>query len=144
MKQTGEQIVGLWYRSGASFFDILIFGSACAILQLAFFNQSYPEPEIIRAIVLLPILLWPLCWWAFGRTPGGWLMSSRVVNNSNQTPSLLQATWRFVVMASTVVPLGSGHWAAYWHDERKTWFDRLSGTKVVGDESFLPPGEVKF
>ena len=144
MKQPGEQIVSLWYRSGAFALDILIFGAACALLQLALFGRPHPEPELIRAIVLLPLLLWPLCWWGFGTTPGGWLMSARVVNSLNQPPTLIQAMWRFVAAAITLIPIGSGYWMGRWNDERRTWFDRLSGTKVVGDNSFLPPGEVKF
>ena len=77
-------------------------------------------------------------------TPGGWLMSARVVNSLNQPPTLIQAMWRFVAAAITLIPIGSGYWMGRWNDERRTWFDRLSGTKVVGDNSFLPPGEVKF
>lgn len=139
-----KQIVGLGYRFGAGLVDLIIFCGACGLLQLTLFNHPHPEPSAVRALALLPMLIWPLCWWAFGRGPGGWMMSSRLVNADGSRLGLFRALWRFVAMWLTLLPLGLGFWSGAWNKQGRTWYDRLSRTRVTGDESFLPPGEVKF
>lgn len=145
MEQTDHYIVALGYRVGAGLIDLAIFLPLCKVTDwLLFASYNGTDDSSIRLLSLVPLMAWPLSWWAWKQTPGGWALSSQVVNRQQDAPNLAQAVWRFIAMWMCILPLGLGFWAASWDAKKRTWYDRLSATTVIGDASMTPPGEVKF
>lgn len=110
-------------------------------LLISFMSGSQFSPS-----QLLKILSWPIggFWfvmlvlyfttfiYATGQTPGCMLMDIRVYDaDTNHPPSLGKSFIRAMVYIGGLVLGGIGSWVALFDPARRTWQDRLSGTRVM-------------
>lgn len=70
-------------------------------------------------------------WWRGGQTLGMRAWALRVEMRNGEPLTLATACLRFVAALLSAAPLGLGFLWALGDAERRTWHDRLSGTRVV-------------
>jgi len=79
--------------------------------------------------------IWFLYHWIFtsaGATPGKRLLALAIgVGPELDSPGMLRGLVRTVTLIISMVPLGLGFWWAARNPDRRTWHDRLAGTRVM-------------
>lgn len=91
-----------------------------------------PRPLSLAINWLLPGLISIAFWTWQGATPGKLVAGIRVIDmQTGRNPSLKQSALRWLGYFASAVPLGFGIFSAIADPERRTWHDKLSGTRVV-------------
>jgi uncharacterized RDD family membrane protein YckC len=141
----GLQWGGIGARLGALLIDAVLivcvlFGAGLLISFLdpsgTSANAQSPQSTAISlAWVLFAVIYHPVCWYAFGATPGQRSLGLRVTQASNGAHVEMSAVLvRFVIfaMATVMVPLGviSGVMASQ-DPFKRAWHDQVARTVVV-------------
>ena len=71
-----------------------------------------------------------------GQTLGMLAWRGKVVREDGGPVSWTQALIRYLAAYVSWLPLGLGFWWSIWDPGKKTWHDRLSGTRLIGAPSF--------
>lgn len=102
-------------------------------------GQAVPGGSIAYQVFLLlqAAAFFAGFWAGRGQTLGMRSWRIRVETPQGVAPSPARALLRFALAMVSLAPLGLGFWCALWDPERRTWHDRLSGTRVV-----LVPGVI--
>jgi uncharacterized RDD family membrane protein YckC len=102
-------------------------------------GASYSPWELLRILslpvggvwIVLVILYFTVFVAATGQTPGATVMDIRVTDASTNRPlSTGKSFIRALVFIFSVVVLGAGFWAAIFDPARRTWPDKVAGTRV--------------
>lgn len=81
---------------------------------------------------LLPGIISIAFWTWQGATPGKLVAGVRVIDaQTGENPRLQQSALRWLGYFVSVVPAGFGIFAAFADPDRRTWHDRIAGTRVV-------------
>lgn len=93
---------------------------------------------------LLPGIISIGFWTWQGATPGKLVAGVRVIDmQTGQNPSLRQSTLRWLGYFVSVLPAGFGILAAFADPDRRTWHDRIAGTRVVPSRQSSSSGSAK-
>lgn len=84
-------------------------------------------------IAALALFVWMLLLMKSGQDLGAGLMDIRILRNNGDVAGFSHTWVRFWLATISSVALGAGYWTAYFDSERRTWHDRLMGTRVVLD-----------
>lgn len=133
-------------RLMAMFYDLWP-ALALWMLMSALFNLGYRlaghgEREILKTGSALGVLLWLCCWlvtgayavisWSRGgQTLGMRPWRLRVVGADGTSPTRKQLLMRYLIGTLSLLLGGIGFWWAWLDRDRRTWHDRVSGTRVV-------------
>jgi uncharacterized RDD family membrane protein YckC len=138
--------VPLWRRLAAASYDALVVAAlwfiATAIAMVVTHGAITPDHPLAELIYRLYILAVGFLF--FG---GFWVRNRQTLGMLAWRVKLVQAgsgakiTWtqalvRYLAAYLSWAPLGLGFWWSLWDPEKKTWHDRLSGTRLVRAPSF--------
>ena len=76
-------------------------------------------------------------WAATGQTPGKWLLGLRVVAKSGGRLPFGRAVLRLVGYVVSALPLYAGFLWVLVDSRRRAWHDRLAGSRVIYDPSWV-------
>jgi uncharacterized RDD family membrane protein YckC len=107
--------------SGEAFLDSLILG---------FQSSTYWSRMIISMVFVFTYVVgfWVL---ADGATPGKKIFGIKVVKTTNEKIGFCQAIVRYVSYFVSMIPLFLGYFWMLWDKEKRTWHDKIAGTKVI-------------
>ena len=138
--------VPLWRRLAAASYDSLVVAAlwfiATAIampLSRGAITPDHPLAEQIYRLYILAVgfLFFGGFWVRNGQTLGMLAWRVRLVQaGSNTKVTWRQALLRYLVGWISLLALGLGFWWSLWDKDRKTWHDRLSGTRLIPAPSF--------
>ena len=138
--------VPLWRRLAAASYDALVvlalffIGSALVMpLSHGAITPDHPLAETLFRLYLLAIgfAFFGGFWAHNGQTLGMLAWRVKVVQaGGGGRITWRQALIRYLAALLSWLPLGLGFWWSLWDPERKTWHDRLSGTRLVRAPSF--------
>ena len=141
-----ETPVPLWRRLAAASYDSLVvvalffIGSALAMtISHGAITPDHPVAELLFRLYLLAI--------GFAFFGGFWVRNGQTLGMLAWRVKVVQAgdggriTWaqalvRYLVSYLSWVALGFGFWWSLWDPAKKTWHDRLSGTRLIRAPSF--------
>lgn len=131
------EAAGFGHRLAAYLFDGLVLDGVRSLVMAGLGWELQPaQGEGLARFLLLAALLSAIyhvfCWVRFGATPGKALLGLRVVRTGDDGPVSVRAAmlrWGGYLLSS--LPFGYGFIAMLSDPERRTWHDRLSGTRVV-------------
>ena len=139
MTRNREDGIGLPRRIGAMFYDAIL---VLAILLLASLPWSiagvtpehplYPAYAVCLYGIVAAYFTW--FWTHGGQTPGMKTWKIRIVADDDETVGWRTALVRFASAILSLGALGLGFAAALLNDERLTWHDRLSASRLVASE----------
>ena len=129
---------GLLRRFGAILYDTLLVLALLFLATIPFIAMRAGEPvdsgnntayQITLALVTFAFFV--TFWSRSGSTLGMLAWGLRVETSERQTPSIGQATVRFVAAGLSWLPLGLGFLWQLWDKDSLTWHDRISGTRLM-------------
>ncbi len=138
------EFIGPWYRVGARLWSgVIVAVLLGALLAVVVGDQLETEHggrfgAVLAAVVVTGYTLG--CWIPFGRTPGLWLCSARLVDfRSGARPRPWQCLVRFAIAPLSVAALLVGVLWVLRQPYRRTWHDLIARTAVIGDGSLRSP-----
>lgn len=140
MKKTDsyiQQHVSLLRRIGAILYDfvllltVLVFASLFAVIL---FNITPQHPlffiyQIYIFSICLVFFAWP--WTQGGQTLGMKTWKIKLMHTKNENVSRIDAFIRFLVAIISWLALGIGFFWSLFDEEKRTWHDIVSKTKLV-------------
>jgi len=134
--------VPLWRRFAAMFYDLFpligIWMVAAALWVLAFHGVYDPQHPalLLRALLTLWLLVvtgayFVVSWVRVGATVGSRAWKFRLVRDDGTRVNARTAWLRFVLALVSLALLGCGFWYAWSDADRRTWHDRVCGTRVI-------------
>ncbi|MDX1571404.1 MAG: RDD family protein [Xanthomonadales bacterium] len=154
------EFIGVMFRLTALIVDQLLILLLASLLGAALFagqlqalqeleNPQDIDPREVQllvqtffVVVLVPLhVLWHVFGWGLaGATPGDWLLSSRVVAFADGgRPGVGRSLLRYLSAWPSALLCGIGFFMLLRNPYRRAWYDRLSGTAVIGDDSLRAP-----
>jgi uncharacterized RDD family membrane protein YckC len=135
--------VPLWRRFAAMFYDLFpligIWMVAAALWVLVFHGVYDPRhPGLLLRALLTAWLLavtgayFVVSWVRVGATVGSRAWKFRLVRDDGTRVGVRTAYLRFVLALVSLALLGGGFWYAWFDPDRRTWHDRVCGTRVTG------------
>ena len=134
--------VPLWRRfaaMGYDLFPLLGLWIAAAILWVLVFHKVYdpqhPAP-LLRALLGLWLLAvsgayFVVSWMRVGATIGMRAWKMRLLRDDGSRIGARTACLRCALALVSLAALGCGFWCAWFDPERRTWHDRVCGTRVT-------------
>lgn len=134
--------VPLWKRFAAMFYDLFpligIWVVATALWVLVFHDVYDPQHPglLLRALLTLWLLIvtgayFVVSWVRVGATVGSRAWKFRLVRDDGTRVNARTGWLRFVLALASLVLLGCGFWYAWFDPDRRTWHDRVCGTRVT-------------
>jgi uncharacterized RDD family membrane protein YckC len=134
--------VPLWRRFAAMFYDLFpligIWMVAAALWVLAFHRVYDPQHPglLLRALLTLWLLVatgayFVVSWVRVGATVGSRAWKFRLVRDDGTRVDVRTACLRFVLALVSLALLGGGFWVAWSDPDRRTWHDRVCGTRLA-------------
>lgn len=134
--------VPLWRRFAAMFYDLFpllglwIVGAGLWVLV---FHRGYdPQHPNLASRVLLDAWLFVITaayfvisWTRVGATIGMRAWKLRLVHEHGAQVGSALALKRFVLAVLSLAVLGAGFWYAWFDGGRRTWHDRVCGTRIT-------------
>jgi uncharacterized RDD family membrane protein YckC len=146
LDQSIDDIVPLWRRLAAASYDALVvlalwfIATAVAMpLTHGAITPEHPLAELIYRLYILAVgfLFFGGFWVRNGQTLGMLAWRVKVVPSSGgERINWRQALLRYLAAYLSWAALGFGFWWSLWDPEKKTWHDRLSGTRLIRAPSF--------
>jgi uncharacterized RDD family membrane protein YckC len=146
LDQSIDDIVPLWRRLAAASYDALVvlalwfIATAVAMpLTHGAITPEHPLAELIYRLYILAVgfLFFGGFWVRNGQTLGMLAWRVKVVPASGgERINWRQALLRYLAAYLSWAALGFGFWWSLWDPEKKTWHDRLSGTRLIRAVSF--------
>ncbi len=138
--------VALWRRLACAAYDSLIvvalwFVGTALVMPLSR-GAITPEHSLAEALYQLYLLAIGFAffggfWVRNGQTLGMLAWRAKVVRaEDGASIGWRQALIRYLAALVSWLPLGLGFWWSLWDTEKKTWHDRLSGTRLIRAASF--------
>lgn len=132
----------MWRRFTSMLYDILpllgLWMLAGALWVLAFRGYYHPEhPGMLpRALLDLWLLVvtaayFAVSWVRGGQTIGMRAWKLRLLREDGGKLGVAQALGRFVLALLSLALAGCGFWYAWFDPGRRTWHDKLCGTRMV-------------
>lgn len=146
MDSSFDTPVPLWRRLAAASYDALVVGALFFIgtalamtVSRGAITPEHPLAELLYRSFLLTI--------GFGFFGSFWVRNGQTLGMLAWRVKLVQAgsdakiTWsqaliRYLAAYLSWAALGLGFWWSLWDKDKKTWHDRLSGTRLVRAASF--------
>lgn len=83
-------------------------------------------------VYVLTGVLYLLCWWKAGTTPGKWVAECKILDEKTLTePTRMQYLLRFLAFVPSCLPLSLGFLMLGLDKKKRAWHDRMVGTVVV-------------
>ncbi len=123
-------------RLGAIIYDSLLVFALMFLGTLPFVAARGGEPvdpgnvPYQLTMLLIAYLFFTGFWCRYGRTLGLQSWRLRIETFDGGKPGFAQASSRFFAAIVSWLPLGLGFWWALWDQDRLTWHDRWSGTRL--------------
>ena len=146
MDQSVDDIsISLWRRLAAASYDALVvaalffIGAALAMpLSHGAITPDHPIAELSFRLYLLGtgFAFFGGFWVRNGQTLGMLAWRVKVVQADGARITWTQALIRYLAAYLSWMALGLGFWWSLWDAEKKTWHDRLSGTRLIRAPSF--------
>ncbi len=130
-------VASLLRRFGAIVYDTILVVAlmmlATALFLIVRGGEAVDPYTLPHQITLLSVayVFFVGFWSQSGSTLGMQSWGLRVETSDRQTPSVRQATVRFVAAALSWLPLGLGFFWQLWDKDSLTWHDRISGTRLM-------------
>jgi uncharacterized RDD family membrane protein YckC len=135
--------VPLWRRFAAMFYDLFPLngiGMVAAALWVLVFHGVYDPRHpglLLRALLTAWLLVvtgayFVVSWVRVGATVGSRAWKFRLVRDDGTRVGVRTAYLRFVLALVSLALLGGGFWYAWFDPDRRTWHDRVCGTRVTG------------
>jgi uncharacterized RDD family membrane protein YckC len=138
--------VALWRRLAAASYDALVVGALFFIgtalamtVNRGAITPAHPLAESLHRLFLLTIgfSFFGGFWVRNGQTLGMLAWRVKVVQAGGDAKiTWMQALLRYLAAYLSWAALGLGFWWSLWDKDRKTWHDRLSGTRLIRAPSF--------
>ena len=133
---------GLLRRLGALFYDSLLLAALLMVVTAALLpltggeaidSARHPLLEwVYRAALLAAVVLYyGLPWTRRGQTLGMVAWRLRLERADGTLPRWSDVPKRLAAATLSLLPAGMGWWWMLVDPERRTWHDRLSGTRIV-------------
>ena len=133
---------GLLRRLGALFYDSLLLAALLMVVTAALLPLTGGEAIdatrnpllewVYRALLLVTVALYyGLPWTRRGQTLGMAAWRLRLERADGSLPRWPDVPKRLAAAALSLLPAGLGWWWMLVDPERRTWHDRLSGTRIV-------------
>jgi uncharacterized RDD family membrane protein YckC len=118
-------LVGLWIA--ASILWVLVFHNV--------YDPQHPQPAL-RALLVVWLLAvgggyFVLSWTRVGATIGMRAWKLRLVADDGTRIGVRAAMLRYVLALVSLALLGCGFWYAWFDGGRRTWHDRVCGTRMT-------------
>jgi uncharacterized RDD family membrane protein YckC len=153
LDQSIDDIVPLWRRLAAASYDALVvlalwfIATAVAMpLTHGAVTPEHPLAELMYRLYILAVgfLFFGGFWVRNGQTLGMLAWRVKVVPAGSSTKiTWRQALVRYLAAYLSWAALGFGFWWSLWDPEKKTWHDRLSGTRLIRAVSFAETSNPK-
>lgn len=123
-------LLGLWIIGAALW--MLAFHRGDSVAQLAAVTLD-PLDRVLRDLWLLALAAayFVVSWVRVGATVGSRAWKFRLVRHDGSRVDARTALLRFVLAVVSLAALGCGFWYAWFDPERRTWHDRVCGTRVT-------------
>ncbi len=123
-------LLALWIIGSALW--MLAFHRGDTLQQLASAVRS-PLDIVLRDALLLVLgaAYFVLSWVRVGATIGMRAWKLRLVRDDGARVDVRTALLRFALALLSLAALGAGFWYAWFDPERRTWHDRVCGTRVT-------------
>lgn len=134
------EYASFWRRFGAHAIDGFILNAVIIGMSLALGlgfgmagNGEATFGSVLGGIIGLvgPIAYFIFFWSKDGATPGKKALGIRVVNNQDEPPSKIQCFIRYIGYIVSSLPFCLGYLWMLWDNEKRTWHDMMSGTRVT-------------
>ncbi|HET7930263.1 MAG TPA: RDD family protein [Rhodanobacteraceae bacterium] len=136
----------LWRRFACMLYDLLplvgLWMVAAGLWVLAFHRSYDPQhPDMLLHglldawLFLVTAAYFVVSWTRVGQTIGMRAWKLKLVRREGGLPGWRTAALRFVLASLSLALLGCGFWVAWFDPERRTWHDRVCGTRMLR----LPP-----
>lgn len=134
--------VPLWRRFACLLYDLFPLAGlwfAAAGLWVLAFRQGY-DPQHVGSGLRTLLDLWLLAvtaayfvvsWTRVGQTIGMRAWKLKLERGDGSCVGVRLAIVRFVLALVSLALLGAGFWYAWFNPERRTWHDRMCGTRMV-------------
>ncbi len=132
-----KQPSGLLRRFGAILYDALLVIALWFLATIPFIairGGEAVEPEAPAYQVMLLAVVYAFLvgfWCRRGSTLGMLAWGLRVENEDGSLPSIAQGSIRFCVAPISLLPLGLGYFWQLWDDQRQSWHDKFSKTRLM-------------
>ena len=122
-------------RLGAILYDALLLVALGVLATAPFvivYGENMPAEDPLHQLTLLAVayLFFVGFWCRTGSTLGMLSWGLRVEAEGQRTPTIGQASIRFVVAIVSWLALGLGFLWQLWDKDKLTWHDRASGTRL--------------
>ncbi len=111
---------------------------AAGLWLLAFhrgYDPQHPDPLLHGLLELWLVVVtgayFTVSWARVGQTIGMRAWKLKLVGSDGHPPGWRTALLRFPLALLSLVLLGAGFWYAWFDPERRTWHDRVLGTRVL-------------
>ena len=135
LDQTGTQQASLAKRFAALIYDLLVLIGllfCVSALWIVFNNGEAVSGPFYNTSLFLTIFLFNAYFWTrSGQTIGMMAWRLRVQTVDGYTLNWTQSLIRFFSSLFSIACFGAGYWTMLLNDERLTWHDRFSDTRVV-------------
>lgn len=134
--------ISLWKRFAAMLYDVLpligLWIVAAGLWVLVFhavYDPQHPDP-VLRMLLWLWLLLvagayFVVSWVRVGATIGMRAWKFRLVRDDGLRVDVRHAALRYVLAVVSLAALGCGYWYAWFDADRRTWHDRVCGTRMT-------------
>jgi uncharacterized RDD family membrane protein YckC len=132
----------LWRRFASVLYDLFplvgLWIVAAGLWVLAFhsiYDPRHPQPAL-RAVLSLWLLAvagayFVVSWTRIGATIGMRAWKLKLVRGDGTRVDVRVALLRYVLALVSLAALGCGFWYAWFDAERRTWHDRVCGTRMI-------------
>ena len=129
--------VSLLRRLGAIVYDTLLIIALLFPVTIIFMALHGGDGPVQPGELLYTLTLFATAWVFFisfwvrtGRTLGMQSWGLRIETKNGKQPDVTTTTVRFFTAILSWLPFGLGFWWQLWDNEKLTWHDRLSGTRL--------------
>jgi uncharacterized RDD family membrane protein YckC len=137
-----DRPVALWRRFAAMLYDVFpliglwIVAAGLWLLVLHRFYDPQRPDFLMRALLDLWLLVvaaayFVVSWLRVGATIGMRAWRIRLQRADGGKLDRRRAVLRFVLASLSLAALGCGFWYAYFDAEKRTWHDRVCGTRMA-------------
>ncbi|MEE4203172.1 MAG: RDD family protein [Halieaceae bacterium] len=130
----------LWRHVVAMIYDTLLIvpllmAATAGLLALHRFNGGAETPlppwQVQASGLIVTAFFYTIFWRKSGQTLGMQAWRIKLVGADGQAVSGSQILRRLISVPLSMLPAGLGYWWCLWDPERKSWHDRLSGTRLI-------------